>query len=470
MRQRIVPFIIILLLLALGGGGYWYFSHNPEAWNQLLVELELATPEAEGAGITASGFIEVRQIEVAPEVGGRLAKLMVDEGDQVEEDQELAMIDADLLGAEIAESEAALTMAEAQLARVEAGARAEDIAVAEATLAMARAKQYVAYRSWQDAMLLRDNPQELDLQIVAIRSQLAVMEHRIQQMNALKDAAELIDGVREQQVTIVEEGIDWGVVIPGYGKKSGHFSFGEGEKRQMWAAWNLSTTDVWKAWVNLNQVIAVRDAVQQQLYDLLALRDNPQQAKIQVARAEADYRQATAAVKVAEANLEKAQAGATQEQIEVARTGVEQAQAALDMLSVQRQKYTLYAPITGMVMKRIAHEGENILPGATLLTLGNLDSVELTVYVPEPDVGKVDLEQPVEVSVDSFPSETFLGEVVWISDEAEYTPKNVQTQEERVNTVFAVKVSVPNPDHKLKPGMPADAVLLMDSQESADNE
>ena len=217
---------------------------------------------------------------------------------------------------------------------------------------------------------------------------------------------------------------------------------------------------MWSAWVNLNQAIAARDAAQQNLNDLLALRDNPQQANIQVAQAEAAYQQAVAAVGVAKANLDMARAGATGEQVDVARSGVEQARAALDALKVQRRKYTLSAPVAGMVMERIAHEGENALPGMTLLTLGNLDAVDLTVYIPEPDVGKVYLEQPVEVSVDSFPGETFMGQVVWISDEAEFTPKNVQTKEERVSTVFAIKVRIPNLDHKLKPGIPADAVLV----------
>jgi multidrug resistance efflux pump len=110
-----------------------------------------------------------------------------------------------------------------------------------------------------------------------------------------------------------------------------------------------------------------------------------------------------------------------------------------------------------MVLERPAHEGENALPGTSLLSLGNLDAVELTIYVPEPQVGRVQLDQTAAVSVDSFPGETFAGRVVWISDEAEFTPKNIQTTEERINTVFAVKISTPNPDHKLKPGMPADA-------------
>jgi HlyD family secretion protein len=460
MRQRIVPLIIILLLLALGGGGYWYFSHNPQTWHQLLVELELATPEAEKAGIAASGFIEVRQVTIGPEVSGRVAQLMVDEGDQVTESQVLLEIDADLLDAQIVEAEATVAMAEAQLARVQAGVRPEQISLAEAAVTMAEAQQDAAYQAWQDAITLRDNPQDLDLQIAAARSQITVAERRIEQLVPLKDAAELMDKLRERQVDIVEKVIEWSTFIPGVGQKSGHYSFPEGEKRQAWAGWNLATTDLWSAWVNLNQAVAARDAAQQSLNDLLAQRDNPQQAEVQVVQAEATYQQAVAAVGVAKANLDNLRAGPTQEQIQVARTGVEQAHAALDALKVQRRNYTLHAPISGMVLERVIHEGENALQGTTLLTLGNLDTVDLTVYVPEPDMGKVFFEQPVEVSVDSFPGETFRGQVIWISDKAEFTPKNIQTKEERVTTVFAVKARIPNPDQKLKPGMPADAVLV----------
>jgi HlyD family secretion protein len=460
MRQRIVPLIIILLLLALGGGGYWYFSHNPQTWHQLLVELELATPEAEKAGIAASGFIEVRQVTIGPEVSGRVAQLMVDEGDQVREGQVLLEIDADLLDAQIVEAEATVAMAEAQLARVQAGVRPERISVAETAVTMAEAQRDAAYQAWQDAQLLRDNPQELDLKIAATRSQIAVAERRIEQLVPLKDASELLDKLRERQVDIVEEGVNYHFSIPGYGSFSGHYNFAEGEKRQAWAGWNLATTDLWSAWVNLNQAVVARDAAQQNLHDLLAQRDNPQQAEVQVVQAEAAYQQAVAAVGVAKANLDNLRAGPTQEQIEVARTGVEQAHAALDALKVQRRNYTLHAPISGMVLERVIHEGENALQGTTLLTLGNLDTVDLTVYVPEPEVGKVFFEQPVEVTVDSFPDETFLGQVIWISDKAEYTPKNIQTKEERVTTVFAVKARIPNPDQKLKPGMPADAVLV----------
>jgi len=95
------------------------------------------------------------------------------------------------------------------------------------------------------------------------------------------------------------------------------------------------------------------------------------------------------------------------------------------------------------------------------MTIANLDEVKLTVYIPENRYGRIQLDQEVDVAVDSFPGQVYEGEVVYISSEAEFTPRNVQTEEERVNTVFAVKILIPNPDHDLKPGMPADATIVV---------
>ena len=424
-----------------------------------MVELKLATPAAGPAGVTASGFIEARTVSVASEVSGQIAELKVDEGNEVQAGQTLISINTDLLDAQRTAAEAAVALAEAQLARVQAGVRAEDIAVAQAAVTMAEAQRDAAYQAWQDALTLRDNPQELDIQIAAARTQLDTSQRLIEQLTAVKDAAELINGLRGRQVTVVETPIHVSKVTP-IGKFEKTIVMPEGTKRAVWAAWNLATTDVWSAWVNLNGAIAARDADRQTLNDLLAQRNNPQQAAVQVAQAEAAYRQAFVGVDVAQANLELVRAGSRAEQIEVARAGVEQARAALDTLTVQRQKYTLSAPLAGLVTERPAHEGEMALPGKTLLSLANLDTVDLTIYVPEPEVGRVALDQQVSVTVDSFPGQPFTGRIVFISDQAEFTPKNIQTKEERVNTVFAVKVRIPNPDHKLKPGMPADATLV----------
>jgi multidrug resistance efflux pump len=128
-------------------------------------------------------------------------------------------------------------------------------------------------------------------------------------------------------------------------------------------------------------------------------------------------------------------------------------------MDVQISKLRLLAPRDGIVTERVADPGELAAPGATLLTLANLDQVTLTVYVPDMQMGRVHLGQEADVSVDAYPGETFKGTVTYIAAQAEFTPKNVQTKEERANLVFAVKITLANADHRLKPGMPADATL-----------
>jgi len=204
---------------------------------------------------------------------------------------------------------------------------------------------------------------------------------------------------------------------------------------------------------------AARDGTQVALEDLLAVRENPQELDTQVDVAKAQYERAEAAVQAAQAQLEALKTGATQEQIAVAEAQVKQVQAAVDLLKVQLDKMTLTSPTSGLVMERTVHRGEMAVAGATLMTIANLDEVTLTIYIPEDEIGKVKVGQTVEVNVDSFPGKVFEGQVNYIASEAEFTPKNVQTKKERVNMVFAVKVKIPNPEHELKPGMPADALI-----------
>jgi len=220
----------------------------------------------------------------------------------------------------------------------------------------------------------------------------------------------------------------------------------------------------WKAWVGVNTAGAAYDGAVAALNDLYRMRDNPQELNAQIAAAEDQYRAAASAVDMAQAQLDGLEAGATAEEIAIAEAQVEQSQAALDALAVQRDKQTIAAPVGGVVLEVSIHAGELAAPGGTLLTLGHLDQVTLTVYVPEDRLGQVKIGQRVAVSVDSFPGRTFDGTVVRIAEEAEFTPRNVQTKEERVNMVFAVEVRIPNPDHALKPGVPADAVIATQEQ------
>ncbi|MBC8333107.1 MAG: efflux RND transporter periplasmic adaptor subunit [Anaerolineae bacterium] len=124
---------------------------------------------------------------------------------------------------------------------------------------------------------------------------------------------------------------------------------------------------------------------------------------------------------------------------------------------MQLAKTVVYAPTSGVVLTRSLEIGEMIAPGGPVIEVADLAQVELTVYISEDRYGQVKLGQDVEIVVDSFPTEVFIGTVAAIADQAEFTPRNVQTVDGRKSTVFAVKIVLSNPEGKLKPGMPADA-------------
>lgn len=117
------------------------------------------------------------------------------------------------------------------------------------------------------------------------------------------------------------------------------------------------------------------------------------------------------------------------------------------------------SPIDGVVLLRAAEPGEVISVGGSLFVVANLDKMTLTIYIPEDQYGKIYLGQEYPITVDSFPNRVFMGKVTHISDKAEFTPRNVRTVQGRKSTVYAVRLTIPNPDHALKPGMPADVTL-----------
>ncbi len=161
----------------------------------------------------------------------------------------------------------------------------------------------------------------------------------------------------------------------------------------------------------------------------------------------------------AQAALAAAKAAAGPDRLEAAQSQGDAAKATLDLIEVQLGKLTLNAPVAGTVLSRAVEPGEVALPGGTLMVIADLTRLTITVYVPEDRYGSIKLGETVQVTVDSFPGETFTAAVVRIADKAEFTPRNVQTAEGRRTTVFAVKLSIDNPGGKLKPGMPADVAF-----------
>jgi HlyD family secretion protein len=448
-RERIVPIIIIAAVAIGAAGAAAYFVTHPAAWQQTLEQLDLA--QAPVPGLSGSGFIEAEEIEIAPVLAGRVADLLVAEGDDVVAGQVLVRLDGVLLAAQIEVAQAALASAQAALAQARAGARPEQIRQAQASLALAVAARDGAYQAWQDSLAVRDTPQQLEAQIVQAQTQVAAGKAALDQAVAIKDAAEIAQDEYWKGMDALAEA------------KAALDKLPPSERPPMPAVpleAHLIPNEYWKAWVSVNAAGAQYDGARAALANLYAMRDDPQQANAQVDAAKAQYESAQAAVQVAQAQLDTLKAGATAQEIAIAQAQVGQAQAGLDALLALRDKLTITVPVGGLVLETNIHPGELAMPGATMLKVGNLDEVKLTVYIPEDKLGQVTIAQVVQVSSDSFPGRPFTGRVVAIAQQAEFTPRNVQTQAERVNMVFGVELHIPNPDHALKPGTPADVVIL----------
>ena len=129
------------------------------------------------------------------------------------------------------------------------------------------------------------------------------------------------------------------------------------------------------------------------------------------------------------------------------------------LTQAQMSRLELTAPLSGVVQKQVAHRGEYLNSGAAILTVADPTDLKLTLYVLEGDLGRVAVGQNVSVRVDAFPDRVFFGRVKSIANRAEFTPRNVQTQRDRQNLVFAVTIRVPNPDGALKAGLPVDATF-----------
>lgn len=149
------------------------------------------------------------------------------------------------------------------------------------------------------------------------------------------------------------------------------------------------------------------------------------------------------------------------EEIEQAKGNVKKAKASVDLLKKSIHDSYVTSPLSGFIVKKFVEVGETVTPMSSLFKVSNLSTVDLVIYVPEVELGKIKLGQKAEVSIDTYPDRKYEGKVTYISPEAEFTPKNVQTKDERTKLVFAVKITVDNKNFDLKPGMPADAKIYL---------
>ena len=379
---------------------------------------------------TVTGTFEARTTRVMSEVSAPVEAVLVDKGDTVRAGQVVIRLDPGPLRQQIQEAEAALKAAQAHLADLEAQPLPASVEVAEAQLEDARAGVRAAEKQVQVAQDALQNPVSIDNQIRLVEAQRNLLQEQLDAARARHKQAQV---TYDYYRTILTD---------------------EGRMRAAIAQKQLQA-----AASNLAAVQAEIAGTERLLKVLQDIREHPLALESQAHQAEGQQRLAQAQVTVAEKSLALAKAPARAEEIRQAQAQVAQAQATVKVLQSRLAQYTLTAPTGGTVIERTVNPGEVAQAGQALLEIGDLRVLDLIVYVPEPELGKISLGQSVTVHVDAFPGRAFQGHVVWIADEAEFTPKNVQTKGDRMQTVFRVQVVVPNEEGLLKAGMPADVTF-----------
>ncbi len=166
-----------------------------------------------------------------------------------------------------------------------------------------------------------------------------------------------------------------------------------------------------------------------------------------------------AAVREGSERLRLTQIGPRPDAVKQAQARLQAAEAARALADTHLADAVLRAPLTGTVLAKHAEPGELLAAGAPVLTVARLDEVWVRAYVPETQLGRIKLGQPATVTSDTWKGRSYRGRVSFIASEAEFTPKNVQTEQERVKLVYRIKVTIANPQQELKPGMPVDVVI-----------
>jgi len=421
-----------------------------------LIGISLSACSSPQTGtLSVSGNLSARDTAIAPELSGKVTSIAVEEGQPVEAGQELFRLDEAYYRDQRDQANAAVQSAEAAL---EAARKQAESALAqyELTLQGARAQdQQFRAVAWEN-----DNPEDFrpawyfhkNEQIQAAKKQVTDAE------NALTSAKADLEA--EQKKTSTQDFVAAEVRLA-HAQTAYQAANLTLEQARTAEDANLETAAQEKLDAADAELTAARLSYQQILTTSAGEAVIKNRARLAVAQSALDNaRDLLMALQTGEQSPQvlaaKAAAAAAASMVAQAEAGVEQARQALKLAELQLERITVTAPVDGVVLSRNLEVGEMVAAGSTVVRLAPLDVLELRVYLPEELYGRVKINDTVSLRVDSYPDQVFSGRVIYIADEAEFTPRNVQTEQGRKSSVYAVRIRVENPDLKLKPGMPAD--------------
>jgi HlyD family secretion protein len=353
------------------------------------------------------GNIELTQVDMAFKISGKIGALEIDEGDPVRAGMVLARLEARQLESQRSRDRAALEAAESLVPQLQTAIERQKASLAaETELRQAQLSQAEA---------------------------------------ALRD---LLAGARTQEIQQARASVE-------------EAASQQGQARQDWERAQVLHKNDDISTAQFDQYRARFDtasaALRQAQERLALIIEGPRKDQIQGARAQVD--QARANIRLTEAS--RLELKRMEQELETRRAQADQARAQLAVTEAQLADAAASSPVNGVVLVKSAELGEVLAPGTTFATLGEMDRPWMRAYIGEQDLGRIRLGDKVKVTTDSYPGKIYWGKISFISSEAEFTPKQIQTPEERVKLVYRIKIEVENPAHELKLNMPAEAEIAL---------
>ena len=372
-----------------------------------MVSYLLRSSETEDDVIRVSGNIELTQINVAFKSSGMLAEVLVEEGQSVQKDEVVARIDRDQL------------------------LRTRERETASESAARAGLAQAETATEWQRATF--------DADLAAKRAELASAEARLREVET---------GARPQEIEEAKAAVAAAAAQNDIAQRDWE------RAQQLFRQDDISAQqhDQFRARAE-SAAAALRQAQQR----LELVEAGPRREVIENQREQ--VRRARAMVAASEATVFEIK----RRELEIAarRAEVDRVRAQVGIVDTQIEDTVISSPVAGVVLVKAADAGEIVAPGTIIATIGDIDRPWLRGYVTEPQLGLVKIGQPVRVTTDSYPGKVYNGRISFIASEAEFTPRQIQTEEERVKLVYRIKIEVENPNRELKLNMPADAEIVL---------
>jgi HlyD family secretion protein len=358
--------------------------------------------------IAFSGNIELTEVKVSFKTPGKIEELSLQEGDQVKQGEILARLDHTQL------------------------LRQRDSILASSASAQARLAQATT---------------NVEYQSEALESQIALRQAEVRNAQAVLD--ELLAGSRKQDVEQAKAAVE---------RARAEFDTAKRDWERAQALFkdeDISASAHDQAKTRYESASA---GLKQAEERLSLVEEGPRSETIDAARAQ--LRRAQAGLQLAEAS--RLEVKRSRQEREARASDIAQIKAQLGVIEAQLADTVAVAPVSGVVLVKSAEQGEVVAAGTTIVTLGDIEHPWLRGYIDESDLGRVKLGSLARITTDSYPGKVYTGKVTFISSEAEFTPKQIQTPEERAKLVYRIKVEVENPNQELKLNMPADAEIALD--------